>query len=252
MKAERAPWNDFPPVVRNGDLKGLEVHPEYKAAKAGDWSSAFQLVEKVITPEFIDKLREGLSGRSPRIVPVLAEESSGRNKIPLALAAAIAARLGLDVETEIVQGTRAFRTGSGSDHRLVFNPTFVGRVEPGQDYLIVDDTLAMGGTLASLRGYIENRGGRVCLAAVGTAHEGALDMRVKPGMLAGIENKHGAAMNQFWQEEFGYGIDQLTQGEAGHLRAAASVDAIRTRVAAARDARRPGEDSVGLSGPRAG
>ena len=32
----------------------------------------------------------------------------------------------------------------------------------------------------------------------------------------------------------GYGIDKLTQGGAGHLKAAASVDAIRTRIAAAR------------------
>ena len=24
-------------------------------------------------------------------------------------------------------------------------------------------------------------------------------------------------MNQFWQENFGYGIDKLTQSEAGHL-----------------------------------
>lgn len=241
-KAERAPWGDFPPVIRNGDLKGFEVHEEYRAAKSGDWSSAFRLVEKVITPEFIERLREGLAGRQARIVPVAAEESGGRNQIPLALAAAIAERLGLKVETSIVQSSRAFRTGSGADHRLVFNPTFAGVVEPGQDYLIVDDTLAMGGTLASLRGYIENRGGHVCLAAAGTAHEGALDMRVKPSILAGIEHKHGAAMNQFWQEEFGYGIDQLTQGEAGHLKAAASVDAIRARVIAARDARQPGED----------
>ena len=34
----------------------------------------------------------------------------------------------------------------------------------------------------------------------------------------------------------GYGIDQLTQGEAGHLRASASVDALRNRIAAARHA----------------
>lgn len=38
------------------------------------------------------------------------------------------------------------------------------------------------------------------------------------------------------KQEFGYGIDQLTQGEAGHLKAAQSVDAIRDRITAARDA----------------
>ncbi len=242
----RAPWGNFPAVVRNGNLKELDIHPEYAAAKSGDWASAFQLAEKVIKDEFIEALRESLAGRMPRIVPVLAEEAGGRNKIPLALAKVISKRLGLKVDVEVIQCTRAFRTGSGADHRLAFNPTFSGPVEKGGDYLIVDDTLAMGGTLASLRGYIENQGGHVCLAAVATAHEGALDMKVKPGMLQGIENKHGTAMNDYWQEEFGYGIDQLTQGEAGHLKAATSVDAIRTRIAAARDARQLGEHGCSL------
>ena len=42
-------------------------------------------------------------------------------------------------------------------------------------------------------------------------------------------------MDEYWKQEFGYGIDQLTQGEAGHLKNAQSVDAIRDRIAAARD-----------------
>ncbi|WP_290492531.1 hypothetical protein [Alcanivorax sp.] len=41
-------------------------------------------------------------------------------------------------------------------------------------------------------------------------------------------------MDEYWKQEFGYGIDQLTQGEAGHLKAAQSVDAIRDRITAAR------------------
>jgi len=72
-------------------------------------------------------------------------------------------------------------------------------------------------------------------ASVMTAREGALDLAVKPKMLAGINEKHGPAMDAFWKETFGYGIDRLTQGEAGHLRAAPSVDAIRDRIAAARN-----------------
>ena len=43
-------------------------------------------------------------------------------------------------------------------------------------------------------------------------------------------------MNQFWRENSGYGIDQLTQSEAGHLRRATSVDEIRDRLVKARHA----------------
>lgn len=93
----------------------------------------------------------------------------------------------------------------------------------------------MGGTVASLRGYVENRGGKVVAAFVMTAHQGALNLPVKPSMLAAIKNKHGLSMNQFWQEMFGYEIDKLTQGEAGHLKSANSVDSIRERIASARN-----------------
>ncbi|WP_419621331.1 phosphoribosyltransferase, partial [Thiolapillus sp.] len=61
-------------------------------------------------------------------------------------------RLGLPVETTIHQREKIKRTGTGSDYRLAFNPTFAGNVKKGQSYLIVDDTLTMGGTIASLRG----------------------------------------------------------------------------------------------------
>ena len=60
------------------------------------------------------------------------------------------------------------------------------------------------------------------------------DIVIKQKMLDDINNKHGPLMKQYWRENSGYGIDQLTQGEAGHLRRAASVDKIRDRLAKAR------------------
>lgn len=256
FSAERAAWNGFPKVIRNGDLGALQKEPEYLAAKKGDWRAALDLVDRLLSPALIDDVRSVIGAKRPKIVPVLAAEASGNNKIPLAFAELLADRLGLQVETGILQREKVHRTDSGSDHRLAFNPSFTGSVAAGQTYLVVDDTLTMGGTLASLRGYIENRGGQVLAASVMTAHPGALDMAVKPGMLTAIEQKHGGAMNQFWMEEFGYGIDQLTQGEAGHLKAAASVDAMRTRIAEARHAGSErldaGRDSAAPTGPQAG
>lgn len=231
---ERAPWGDFPKIIRNGDLGTLQGEPEYQAAKSGDMHAALDLVDRVLTDGTVQHIKEQIGTCKPFLLPVLAVEGAGNNKIPLAMAEVIADRLGLGVELGIVQREKVGRTGAGSDHRLAFNPSFEGDVKAGQEYLIVDDTLTMGGTIASLRGYIENRGGKVVAASVMTAHEGAVDIAVKPKMLAGIAEKHGALMNQFWQENFGYGIDKLTQGEAGHLRAAPTIDAIRDRIAAAR------------------
>ncbi|WP_282175286.1 phosphoribosyltransferase [Vibrio diabolicus] len=232
---ERSPWGDFPKVIRNGDLGALKNEPEYQAAKSGDTFAALDLVERLITDDTVKSLKECIGGSKPRILPVLAVEAAGDNKIPLAIAEVLADRLGLDVELNIVQCDKVGRTGTGSDHRLAFNPSFDGNVKKGEKYLIVDDTLAMGGTLASLRGYVENRGGKVIAASVMTAHEGALNLPVKPGMLAAINDKHGPAMNQFWKDTFGYGIDKLTQGEAGHLKSAKTVEQIRDRITKARN-----------------
>jgi len=247
-RPERADWGNFPVVVRNAELKSLEKEPEYFAAKAGDREAAFIMVDRVLTNVTVEDVRRLLGDQSDvRITPVLAEESSGRNKIPLMMAEVLAHRLGVEVEYGICQVERVYRTGSTADHRLAFSPTFDGDVVPGRGYFIVDDTLAMGGTVAALRGYIVNRGGLVPGAAVMTAHEGGVHLPVSQHMLDRIRDKHGDKMNAYWKEEFGYGIDQLTQAEAGHLRAAASVDAIRTRIAAARDAagRDVGQADVG-------
>ena len=231
---ERTRWGGFPKVIRNGDLGTLQDEPEYQAAKAGDKQAALGLVDRLLTDDTVQRIKEQIGERKPLVLPVLAVEARGNNKIPLAMAEMLADRLGLDVELGIVQREKVGRTGAGSDHRLAFNPSFQGDVKVGQDYLVVDDTLTMGGTIASLRGYVENHGGKVVAASVMTAHEDVVDLAVKPKMLAGIAEKHGPMMNEFWQETFGYGIDKLTQGEAGHLKAAPTVDAIRDRITAAR------------------
>lgn len=235
-RPERAPWGNFPPVIRCGDLGMLKGDVHYEAAKGGSTADALAMVQAHITDEFLSSIAQLAGGQNPRLVPVLAQEQAGRNKIPLALATCLGDALELEVDTDIVQVVRAFRTNKGADHRLAFCPAFDGPVQAGQPYIIMDDTLSMGGTLAALRGYIENRGGRVIGACALTAHPGALNLPVTQSMLDRIAAKHGDGMNDYWIEEFGYGIDQLTQGEAGHLRAAASVEQIRDRITAARNA----------------
>lgn len=231
--SERAPWKDFPPVIRNGDLKELSNEPEYEAAKGGDEHKAGELVGKLINDDTLNQLKELIGDRKPIIVPILAVETAGKNKIPLATADLLAHELNLEVSNDIVQINHVGRTGTGIDHRFAHQPMFSGEVEAGKDYLIIDDTLSVGGTIAAARGYIENRGGKVVGAAVMTAHEGALNISVKSNMLDSIQAKHGDTMNEYWKGKFGYEIDRLTQGEAGHVKAAKDVDQLRDRISAA-------------------
>ena len=56
-------------------------------------------------------------------------------------------------------------TGADGFSRLARQAEFAGVVQVGCEYVLVDDFVGMGGTLANLKGYIESNGGRV-LAAV--------------------------------------------------------------------------------------
>lgn len=125
-RAERAPWRDFPPVIRNGGLGSLKNESEYAAAKGGDSTEAVKLVNKLLKEETVQQFREMIGDRKPVIVSVSATESAGRNKIPLAMAQALGSRLDLPVDTDIQQINKVSRTGSGIDHRLAFQPVFDG------------------------------------------------------------------------------------------------------------------------------
>ena len=234
-KSERAPWGDFPPAITNGFIDSLGDLPDYPAAKAGDPAAALRLVQGLLKPETVEAVRQAFKpDTNTRIVAVHAEESAGRNKIPSMIALVLADKLGVEVDSNVVQINRVRRTGSNANHRLALLPQFAGNVEAGKNYILVDDTLTQGGTLAALRGYITNRGGNVLGVMVMSAKQHSLQLAPSKELLDNIQSKHGNTMNQFWQKEFGYGIEQLTQSEAAHVYAAANVDAIRDRISQAR------------------
>ena len=255
--SDRAPWPaDFPKVPFASALGSAEKHPQYKAAKSGDADAAMDLVDDLVTDEAIGRIRAMIGDRKPALVPVMAEEASGHNAIPAAYAVKIAHELGLEVYGDIVQSVRAKRTGAGADYRLANHSAFDGPVEAGKDYLVVDDTMTMGGTLAGLRGHIEANGGSVVGATTLTGFQKEGQLALTEKMRQDLWRKHGEPLDEYLHQEFGYGIDSLTQGEAGHFRKAVSLDAIRDRITAAsvadNDQQNDGqEDSQGIIPPGA-
>lgn len=232
--SDRAPWPaDFPKVPFAAQLGSADKHPNYKAAKSGDADAAMDLVDDLVTDEVIERIRVMIGDRKPALVPVMAEEASGHNAIPAAYAVKIAHELGLEVYGDIVQSVRAKRTGTGADYRLANHSAFDGPVEAGKDYLVVDDTMTMGGTLAGLRGHIEANGGNVVGATTLTGFQKEGQLALTEKMRQDLWRKHGEPLDEYLHQEFGYGIDSLTQGEAGHFRKAVSLDAIRDRITAA-------------------
>ncbi|MBR5940177.1 MAG: toprim domain-containing protein [Neisseriaceae bacterium] len=233
-RPERSAWGDFPPLLRNGSLEEMKSHPDYIAAKSGDFSAANKMVDELIKPETLQQINQMIGDKKPIVIAVQAEESAGRNRIPAALANAIAEYNDWEVDNKIFQADHIGRTGTDSSFRLAFNPVFRGEVEQGRDYLIVDDNSTMGGTIASLKGYIENRGGKVLGGVVLSARKTALDIVPTQKQFNNIQEKFGEEPNHYWEQEFGYGIDKLTRGEVGVIRTSPTFELIKVRIDHAR------------------
>lgn len=155
--------------------------------------------------------------------------------------------LGIEVYKDIVQVNHVKRTGSSTDHRLAFPPIYAGEVQRNKNYILVDDTLTLGGTLAALRGYIENRGGNVLGCMVMSAHPYSLDLVPTKEMLDNIKPKHDSVMDDYLNGEFNYDTKYLTRAEAAHILTAKNVDSLRDRITQARFSA-----SIGVGGAEIG
>nr|WP_298166485.1 LPD38 domain-containing protein [uncultured Pseudomonas sp.] len=233
----RRGWSEaFPDTVLAHPLSFLNNHPDYPAAKAGDDAAALRLARDAVTPEFVEQARALIpEGSKPRIVPVLAREGAGDNRIPLMVAKVLAKRLGLQVDTKPIQAEKVGRTQANALERIANQPTFAGEVATG-DFLIIDDTLTQGGTLAQLKTHIEDNGGRVLAALALTGKNYSRKLAIDPSTLAEVRGKYGD-IEPWWRDTFGYGFEGLTQSEARTLltfdKGQLSPEQLRDRLAAA-------------------
>lgn len=241
----RTPWPaGFPDVVTHTDVKTRDASPFYAAGKAGDAEAALSLALALQSPQAIARIRDIVEGRNPILLPVVADETTGFNAIPDALAQALGRELGLDVATgTVVQTNKVGHTRAPSFQRLVTPAEFDGPVEEGRDYVLVDDHVGLGGTLANLRGYVESKGAVVIAMTTLTESRNARTISLQRATRDMLWDKHGQALDQLWQDQFGYGLDCLTDIEAQNLCRQPSVAAIEDFLAqAAIEARGRGLD----------
>lgn len=215
------------------DESTVKKHPEYMAAKAGDIAAAKQLVSDVLNAEAVNRIKLALGGTSPILTPVYAFEETGVNRIPAVFAEVLGEKLGLQINDEIVQINRVGHTGASGYHRLAFPALFNGEVQRGKTYLMVDDFIGQGGTLANLKGYIESNGGKVDMATTLTGKPYSAKLALTDDTLLRLRERHGELEN-WWRETFGYGFERLTESEARYLERSDDVATIRSRLSAAR------------------
>lgn len=231
----RIPWSDgFPDVVIHTDVKARDAVPEYPPAKGGDAEAALTLALQLSSEPALARLRAIIGNTAIVLVPVVADETTGFNAIPDALAQVIGRKLDAPVASGgMVQTNKVGHTRAPSFQRLVTPAQFDGPVEEGTQYLLVDDHVGLGGTLANLRGYIEACGGEVIAMTTLTESRDARTISLRSATRAVLWEKHGQALEDLWRAQFGYGIDCLTEVEAQILCRQPTVAAIEDFLAKA-------------------
>ena len=169
----------------------------------------------------------------PVLVCANAYERQGFNAIPAALAKLLSERLGAPFDTTVVQTNVVSHTGADGYGRLARQAVFEGKVQRGCEYVMVDDFIGQGGTLANLRGWIEKQGGKVVGAVALTGKPYSAKLNPSQEQLYELRQRHGSVLEQWWREHFGHAFDCLTQSEARYLARSPDVDTIRNRLAAA-------------------
>lgn len=233
FKALRAPWRDEPDVdIHQTDELVVRRHLDYDDAKAGDGEAAVRLVDATINPAVVEALGRRSGNGEPVLLPVVAEESEGANAIPLALAQRLSLDLGWEVETGVIQSNVAARTRKDGYYRLAIQPVFDGIVDVQRPFLLVDDFVGQGATLANLRGHILGLGGRVAgfTSLAGKSVSGRLALR--PETLAELRKVHGQGLENWWRQVFGFDFEQLTESEARYLIARTDAGRVRAEIAA--------------------
>src|SRR5260221_11047813 len=163
--------NDLPSPLGRFSRRGspyttvskLKAHPDYASAKAGDPGAAIRLALELVKPERIT------FPIVDAIVPVVQPDAGRKNAIPIAVAAVLAQRLGLEPVGTITQSNDVAHTSANAPSRILAQPAFSGKIRPYARVLIVDDVVTFGSTIADLRGWIHQQLavaiGCTCLAA---------------------------------------------------------------------------------------
>ncbi|HHF1573271.1 TPA: phage minor head protein [Haemophilus influenzae] len=233
----RSEWSDdFPDTIIDRKLGDATSHPLYENAKKGSIEDAYQLAKDLVTDDAVNKLKQLIGNKNAILIPVHAEEAVGRNMIPVAIATVLSKKLHIPVDLSIVQATKVSRTGGDGWHRLVYSPAFDGIVPKDKYAIILDDTQTQGGTLASLKGYIEGNKGKVIASYALTGKQYSVQLRLSKYTLAELRSKYGE-LESWWKKEFGYDFSRFTEWEARFIiNSRKTPDEVRNTILARKQA----------------
>lgn len=230
---------NFPDLRTHGAYEALKGHHNYKPAKkAADVDAAVTVCETFTDGDGLQHMYDRCLGNPPPIVvaPAVALGETN-NALARTYASWLAEQLGLQLETEILQVNTAVKRDliTTPYNRLVRDPIFEGPVIPGRRYALADDVCTLGGTLASLAGFIRGQGGEIIyLTSLATSDGNPRRISLAPETRNAIYGKYDGRLAELIEKDLGYEACCLTEAEAQYLLARPSFDAIRKGLSKAR------------------
>lgn len=131
---EGTSWGgQFPPVVNHTTSAVARHHPDFKAAKHGDFQAALRLVDELVKDEKIAMIARQFP--NAHIIYNHKIQGDGINMIPAAYAVRFSA-IGMTVEHDIIAVTDVSHTNASDISRISKRMRFEGHVNRGTDYIL--------------------------------------------------------------------------------------------------------------------
>ncbi|MBU9910000.1 hypothetical protein KSW89_02915 [Prevotella copri] len=213
---EGTSWGgQFPPVVNHTTSAVARHHPDFKAAKHGDFQAALRLVDELVKDEKIAMIARQFP--NAHIIYNHKIQGDGINMIPAAYAVRFSA-IGMTVEHDIIAVTDVSHTNASDISRISKRMRFEGHVNRGTDYILLDDFITSGAELRDLRDYVNSQGGNVvAMTTFGHGSFGKLkDVRIDEAYKQKLGDA-GVTDNDLRKYGIASEIGCLTLGEAAKL-----------------------------------
>ncbi|WP_126257396.1 phosphoribosyltransferase [Bradyrhizobium sp. LVM 105] len=226
------PWQG-----NNGGF-GIADHPAYwPAKKKRDVRAAIALCDELVTEENLEYLYDLGYGTDPIVAVPAVTIHETQNALARTYGQWLATKMNWSLDSKIYQ-TKTINRDFNTDgwFRIVNEPAYYGKVEPGRPYIIADDVCAMGGTLASLRGYIETNGGKVLGMTVLASGSGKnVQISLVGDTFARLTTAWNGELIGAYPQEIGHELESVTEPEGQFLLRCPSYDGFRAGIDGARN-----------------
>lgn len=230
-----APWHSF-----NRKVPTLSSHPLYGAAKGErNVEAALAIIDDLADKRCIYGLVDLAddSRVTPTLIAPACHPGDSNNALAISYAQWLSHELDWPVETRAFQEKTVSRDREKAWVRIANRCDFYGEIDKQAAYVIVDDVITTGGTLADLRSFILRKGGRVIGMSAIAARDGTWQrIRLGDDTRAKLERHYGRDLSEFCREYLGFPHECLTDGEASHFLGCSGYVELRKKIMRARDA----------------